>query len=162
MAAKRKSARAARKPAAASKFNVVNVGHKVWLAGLGALARAQSEGPKVFESLVKEGSAVHERARDSTEEAVKNAYESVREAVDARVEAAREKASDTMENIEKIFQSRVQKALRQLGVPTAQEIRALSRKVDELTRSVQALTSTKRTGKSLEQRAASAASQATT
>ena len=162
MAAKRKGARAAKKRSAVSKFNVVNVGHKVWLAGLGALARAQSEGPKVFESLVKEGSAVHERARDSTEEAVKHAYEGVRGAVDARMEAAREKASDTMENIEKIFQSRVQKALRQLGVPTAHEIRALSRKVDELTRSVQALASTKRDSKPREPRVAAAPNQVTT
>jgi poly(hydroxyalkanoate) granule-associated protein len=119
---------------------IVNVGHQIWLAGLGALARAQSEGPKLFESLVEEGSAVHEHRREATQRAVKEAWEGVRGAIDTRTESVRGKASETWDNLEKIFQSRVQKALQQLGVPTTQEIHSLSRKVNELTRSVQELT----------------------
>ena len=140
MAVQRKRKRVASKgKQASSKFNVADIGHKVWLAGLGALARTQSEGPKLFERLVEEGSVVHERTRDSAERAVRSALDEAREAIDTRMEGMRDKASETWDSIEKIFQSRVQKALEQLGVPTAQEIRSLSRKVDELTRSVQSL-----------------------
>ena len=36
---------------------------QIWLAGLGAFAKAQEEGGKVFEALVKEGESVQDRAR---------------------------------------------------------------------------------------------------
>jgi poly(hydroxyalkanoate) granule-associated protein len=125
-------AKAARSPV----MNVVNVGHQIWLAGLGALARAQSEGPKLFEELAEEGSVVQERQRESAQRMMKE----VRGAIDTRTEAVRGKASDTLESLEKLFQARVQKALQQLGMPTTQEIQALSRKVNELNRSIQDLT----------------------
>ena len=138
MAASKKGKRRTTKSASA-KFDVIDVGNKIWLAGLGALARAQSESPKLFESLVAEGSAFQESARDSTERAFKSAVAEVRGAADDRMSAIRGKANETWDNVEKIFQSRVQKALQQLGMPTSNEIRALTRKVDELTRSVEGL-----------------------
>lgn len=130
----------ARSAATARGESAAGVAHQIWLAGLGALARAQSEGPKMFESLAAEGAVIQERGRRATEAAVKGAVTGVRTAVDARVDAVRGRASDAIENIEKVFQARVQKALQQVGVPTTHEIDNLSRKVTELTRSVQALT----------------------
>ena len=136
---------AARKPkrakakAAQPKNLFINSAHQIWLAGLGALARAQTEGPKLFQSLVEEGQTVHNRSRDAAEEALATAMKSMRGAIDERIEGARDRASETWDNIEKIFQSRVQKALRQLGVPTASDISSLSRKVNELTQSVEHL-----------------------
>lgn len=122
------------------KTGIAHAGHQIWLAGLGALARAQKEGPKLFESLVKEGSAVHERRRESTQRFVKETWEGLRENLETRAEAVRDKASETFEDLEEIFQARVKKALQQLGMPTSEEIQTLSRKVNELNRSVQTLT----------------------
>jgi poly(hydroxyalkanoate) granule-associated protein len=139
MAARKKGKRApARKSAAAS--NVIGLGHQIWLAGLGAVARAQREGPKVFESLVEEGSALEQRQRSNVRHLAQGAWNELRESLDTRTAAARGKASEALDNLEEIFQTRVQKALQQLGMPTSQEIGALSRKVNELNRSVQALT----------------------
>ena len=142
MAARKKVKRQTAK-GASTKFDVVDVGHKIWLAGLGALARAQNEGPKLFESLVEEGSAVQERTLETTERAFKSAIADVRGAAEERMSDLRGRANETWDNVEKIFQSRVQKALQQLGMPTSQEIRSLTRKVDELTRSVGSLGTTK-------------------
>lgn len=162
MAGKKKGKRRAAKSAQA-KVDVVNIGNKIWLAGLGALARVQSDGPKLFETLVEEGSDVQDRTRESTERALRDTMKNVRGAVDARVDDMRGRASETWDNIEKIFQARVQKALQQLGVPTAHEIRSLTRKVDELTRSVQGLASAKRDGRAAgERRRARAQQPATT
>ena len=122
----------------------INSAHQIWLAGLGALSRAQKEGPKLFESLVDEGERVQSLTREAAEGAVSNALQNFRGAIDERVEGVRDRANETWDNIEKIFQSRVHKALRQLGVPTADDIGSLSRKVSELTKSVDAL-SRKRT-----------------
>jgi poly(hydroxyalkanoate) granule-associated protein len=124
----------------------VEAGHSVWLAGLGALSRAQTEGPRLFETLVEEGTVVHERARDATEKVLNKAIADVRGAADERMTALRGKANETWDNVEKIFQSRVQKALQQIGVPTSHEIRALTRKVEELTRTVESLGAKQRRG----------------
>jgi poly(hydroxyalkanoate) granule-associated protein len=120
--------------------NIIETGHQVWLAGLGALARAQREGPKLFESLVEEGSAIEKRQRDNVRHLAQDAWKDLRETVDTRTAEARGKATEALDNLEEIFQTRVQKALQQLGMPTSHEIGALSRKVNELNRSVQALT----------------------
>jgi poly(hydroxyalkanoate) granule-associated protein len=142
MAARKKGKRAPAK-ARGAMSNVIGIGHQVWLAGLGAFARAQSEGPKLFESLAEEGSALERRQRDKVRHLAQDAWKDLRETLDERTAAARGKANETLDNLEQIFQSRVQKALQQLGMPTSQEIGALSRKVNELNRSVQALTRSK-------------------
>lgn len=141
MAAKKGKRRTAK---AAAKPDIIEFGQKVWLAGLGAFARARTEGPKLFETLVEEGAIVQGQARDTTERALKQTLSQVRGATDDRIAAIRGKASDTWDNVEKIFHSRVQKSLQQLGMPTSQEIRALTRKVDALSRGVEALSKRER------------------
>jgi poly(hydroxyalkanoate) granule-associated protein len=137
MAVQKKGKRAKR---ARVDAGAANIAHQIWLAGLGALARAQAEGPKLFESLAAEGAVIHERGRAAAQAAMSGAVTNVREAVDARVTAVRGKASDAIDSVEKLIQVRVQKTLQQIGVPTTHEIQGLSRKVNELNRSVQELT----------------------
>jgi poly(hydroxyalkanoate) granule-associated protein len=146
--AARKKGKSKRASAAASKpmANAIEVGHQIWLAGLGALARAQREGPKLFESLVEEGGSVEEQQRAKAQRLVKGAWEGLRETVDTRTAEVRSKAGEAIDNLEAVFQSRVQKALQQLGMPTSKEINALSRKVNELNQSVHALTRSKSGG----------------
>ena len=67
---------------------------------------------------------------------VRDAFESAQETLQSRVGGAREQAQETWVNLEALFQSRVQRAMHQLGVPTAEEIRALTRRVSELNDSV--------------------------
>ena len=43
--------------------SVLESSRQIWLAGLGAFSRAQAEGMKVFESLVKTGEAVETKTR---------------------------------------------------------------------------------------------------
>ena len=159
---KGKSKSKSKRASAATKgpmANAIEVGHHIWLAGLGALVRAQREGPKLFESLVEEGGSVEERQRTNAQRLVKGAWKDLRETLDTRAAEVRSKAGETIDNLEAIFQSRVQKALQQLGMPTSKEINALSRKVNELNQSVHALTrsrSGQRANKSAQQAAAAA------
>lgn len=41
---------------------------QIWLAGLGAFAKAQAEGGKVFEALVREGMALQRKTQDTAQE----------------------------------------------------------------------------------------------
>lgn len=139
---KRKSKRASAQPRSALT-SVIDTGQHIWLAGLGAVARAQREGPKLFEALVMEGSEFQERYRENVQERATDAWKALRSNLDSRTATVRGKASETMDNLEDLLQTRVVKALQQLGVPTSREIDALARKVTELNRSVQALTQPK-------------------
>ena len=42
--------------------------NQIWLAGLGAFAKAQQEGAKMFEALVEEGEKVQEKTKTAADE----------------------------------------------------------------------------------------------
>jgi poly(hydroxyalkanoate) granule-associated protein len=112
---------------------------QIWQAGLGALARAQAGAPKIFDDLMREGSKLQGGALDAAQKVVMQAFQGAQQTVNRRVDTAREQAGETWDQLERIFQTRVQRALHQLGMPTAGEIAALSRKVDALAASVDRL-----------------------
>lgn len=123
----------ARKPDAQARAEQVSKSlsesaQQIWLAGVGAFGRAQAEGGRLFDSLVKEGASLEHTARRFAGQG-----EAVREAVEQRVGQARERASDTWNRLEQGFEARVHKALASMGVPGRDELHALSRRVDELT-----------------------------
>ncbi|MBB1059402.1 phasin family protein [Marilutibacter spongiae] len=101
---------------------------QIWLAGVGAFARAQSEGNKLFESLVREGMGFEKTAR----EAAGHQAEAMREAMESRVGQARERANETWKRLETAFESRVAETLGRLGVPTRADIAELNAKLDAL------------------------------
>ncbi|HTL49657.1 MAG TPA: phasin family protein [Steroidobacteraceae bacterium] len=105
---------------------------QIWQAGLGALARAQAGAPKVFEELMREGGKLQGGALDAAQKAVMQAFRGAQQTVKGRVDTVKVQAGETWDNLEKIFQVRVQRAMQQLNMPSADEIRALSRRVDEL------------------------------
>ncbi len=102
---------------------------QVWLAGVGAFSRAQSEGTKLFEALIKEGLKLEKNALKFAG----GQADAVRGAVENKVGQARERATDTWDRLEKVFEDRVQRALTKLGVPGRDDLAELTRKVDTLT-----------------------------
>lgn len=102
---------------------------QIWLAGVGAFSRAQAEGTKLFEGLVKEGMGLEQTVRKFAG----GRAEVVRDAVENRVGQARERATDTWDKLEKVFEDRVQRALVKLGVPSREDLNDLSDRVESLT-----------------------------
>ncbi|HWU71767.1 MAG TPA: phasin family protein [Pseudoxanthomonas sp.] len=101
---------------------------QVWLAGVGAFGRAQAEGGKLFESLVKEGLSLEQLTR----KVATGRVDAVRDAVETTVGQARERAADTWDRLEKVFEDRVQRALRRLEVPSREDLAGLIERVDAL------------------------------
>ena len=101
---------------------------QVWLAGVGAFGRAQAEGSKLFEALVKEGLSVEQMTR----KVAGGRVDAVRDAVEHTVGNARERASDTWDRLEKVFEERVQRVLRRLEVPSREDLGELIQRVDAL------------------------------
>ena len=114
---------------------VMDSAQQIWLAGLGAFAKAQEEGGKLFEALVKEGAALDAKTRKFTEAKVNEA----RGNVESTLGQVRERSQETWDKLEKVFEDRVSRALGRLGVPGRDEMRSLASKVDELSREVRKL-----------------------
>lgn len=119
--------------------NLLYSAHQIWLAGLGALSRAQAGAPKIFDDLMQEGSKLQGGALDAAQKVVMQAFQGAQKTVNKRIDTVQAQASETWDNLEKIFQTRVQRAMHQLGMPTAEEISALTRKVEHLSASVERL-----------------------
>ncbi len=134
--AHKSSARKATDDAAPSKAHAERLGksitesaQQIWLAGMGAFNRAQAEGGKLFESLVRDGLSLEQTARKFTGARA----DFVRDAVEGKVGQARERAADTWDKLEKVFEERVQRALVKLGVPGRDDLNALTERVERLT-----------------------------
>ena len=115
--------------------SIVDSAQQIWQAGMGAFNRAQAEGSKLFEALVREGATLEQKTRKMATGKV----DVVREAVETRVDQARERATDTWDRLEKVFEDRVQRALNKLGVPGREEIQSLTDRIEVLTDAVRKL-----------------------
>ena len=108
---------------------------QIWLAGLGAFAKTQEEGQKVFQALVKEGTGIQKRTVKMTEERMGDIGGRF-----AKVAGQFQKqANGTWDKLETVFEERVDRALTRLGVPTRKDVAALTKRVEELTAEVSRL-----------------------
>jgi poly(hydroxyalkanoate) granule-associated protein len=117
--------------------SIMESAQHIWLAGLGAFAKAQGEGGKLFEGLVKQGSQLEQKTRH-----IAGKVEEVRGAVESGVSQVRERTQETWDRLEQVFESRVSNALAKLGVPGRKELDELLKRVDELNREVKKLNGT--------------------
>lgn len=115
--------------------SVKDSAQQIWQAGLGAFTRAQAEGSKAFESLVKEGVSIQRKTQAAAEEKISEATNKM-STMATDISA---KASGQWDKLENIFEERVAKALNKLGVPSAKDVNALIDRIDELNKAVQKL-----------------------
>lgn len=108
---------------------------KAFEAGVQAASGVRQSAVGAFDALVKQGAALEARSRRS---ALAKA-EKARDVACARAGEARAKTVEAVSHLEKIFEHRVSRTISKLGVPTAKDIRSLSRQVAELQASVDRL-----------------------
>jgi len=104
---------------------------QIWQAGLGAFAKAQEEGGRVFSKLVKEGTEFQKRAEDKVAD--------VSGSVSKLADGVGKQASGSWDKLEQVFEERVARALATIGVPMQHDIAALHAKIDALSAQVAAL-----------------------
>jgi len=108
---------------------------QIWLAGLGAFSKAQEEGGKAFDSLVKEGLSIQRKTQAVAEERISEATNRV----SGMATEISSKAAGQWDKLENIFEDRVAKALNKLGVPSARDIETLMERIDALSQQVHRL-----------------------
>ena len=112
---------------------------QIWQAGLGAFAKAQEEGGRVFSKLVEEGTNLQRRTRSMAEDKVSEVTGTVNKVADG----VSKQASGSWDKLEQVFEDRVARALSTIGVPTQKDIQELTRRVEQLSRAVAAATGKK-------------------
>ncbi|MDH5264208.1 MAG: phasin family protein [Betaproteobacteria bacterium] len=108
---------------------------KAFEAGVQAASGVRQSAVGAFDALVKQGAAIEARSRRSAFAKAEKA----RDAACARASEARAKTVEAVSHLEKIFEHRVSRTISRLGVPTAKDIRSLSRQVAQLQASVDRL-----------------------
>ena len=105
---------------------------QIWLAGLGAFSKAQEEGTKVFESLVKEGLSMQRKTQSAAEDKISEATSRMTN----MASDISSRAAGQWDKLENIFEDRVAKSLAKLGVPSSRDLDVLNARIDALAKSV--------------------------
>lgn len=100
--------------------------------------KAQEKAGEVVDSLVKEGEKLRDQTLKLAEEKVGEMKERVGE-VREMVEGAKTKAVDTLDNLEQLFEERVARALKRLGVPTRDDLQSIAKRLEEMNTLIQGL-----------------------
>ena len=115
--------------------SVKDSAQQIWLAGMGAFSKAQEEGSKVFEALVKEGTCLQKKTQGLAEDKISE----VTGKMSAMAGSVTATAGQNWDKLESMFEQRTAKAMNKLGVPTAKDVDALIKRVDELAAAVSKL-----------------------
>lgn len=105
---------------------------QIWLAGLGAFSKAQEEGTKVFEALVKEGLSMQRKTQSVAEEKISEATSRMSN----MASDISSRAAGQWDKLENIFEDRVAKSLAKLGVPSSRDLDVLNARIDALAKSM--------------------------
>ena len=105
---------------------------QIWLAGLGAFAKAQGSRGKVFETLMKEGVNLQRKTQAAAGEKINEKFGDMADKMSAMAGEVGHKANAQWDRLETIFEERTARALGRLGVPSAKELAALTARVDAL------------------------------
>ena len=115
--------------------SVLESSRQIWLAGLGAFSRAQQEGTKVFENLVKQGEALESKTKRTALDTATAAGTAAK----AKAKEMQAMAGGTWDKLEQVFEARVARALSKLGVHTQKDVERLAERVDALSEAVNEL-----------------------
>jgi poly(hydroxyalkanoate) granule-associated protein len=101
---------------------------QIWLAGLGAFSRAEEEGNKLFDSLVKVGEELESKTVEVTDQTVHKVSEKTKESV-----------TETKDKVEKLLDHSVNHSLNRIGLVTAKDLQHLENLILQLHNKVDAL-----------------------
>ncbi len=124
----RKAAMMAKKKAKKVQDDIMDSAHKVWLAGLGAVAMAEDEGAKIFHDLISKGKELESRSEKETKEQMETAK--------GTVAGLKVVAESYWETFGRTVDDQVTNVIHRIGVPTKEEIETLTKKVEDLTAAV--------------------------
>jgi len=101
--------------------------HKIWLAGMGAFVLAEEEGSKLFKDLVEKGQELDGKAKTT------------RQKMTGGIDQVKDQLGNVVHKFEDFVNSGIATGLSKVGVPSKDEIELLTKRVEELMKSVDGL-----------------------
>lgn len=105
--------------------------NQIWLAGLGAYAKAEAEGSKLFDALVQDGERLELRTRSYLDRHITSAKD--------KVDGLRARASGSWNKVERAFDERVSSALARLNIPSRSDVDEVVARIDDISAEVDVL-----------------------
>ncbi|MCP4897540.1 MAG: phasin family protein [bacterium] len=118
---------AEKKESKVRQTDLMESAHRIWLAGLGAVALAEEEGSKVFKNLVERGEGMEARGKDRVDKAK------------GTMSGVKTVAESYWDTLGRVIDDRLTAVIHRLGVPTKEEIESLTDKVDNLNKTMDKL-----------------------
>jgi poly(hydroxyalkanoate) granule-associated protein len=126
---------------ASATSDMKNYAHQIWLAGLGAYAKAGKEGADYFKKLVTEGEAVEKQGKELVSSQVESATSRVNSKVESLRERFQTRTGSSLNKVEEVFDDRVASALSRMGIPSKKDIDQVSAKLDDLNAAIKSMQS---------------------
>jgi poly(hydroxyalkanoate) granule-associated protein len=101
--------------------DIMESAHKVWLAGLGAVAMAEEKGGEFFSNLLEKGQKLEGKSKQQVEKAK------------GTVSGMKTVAESYWETFGRTIDDQMTAVIHRIGVPTKDEIEDLTKKVEDLT-----------------------------
>ena len=108
---------------------IADTAQQIWLAGLGAFAKAQEEGSRAFEQLISEGSELERQTRKYTKEKLG----SLRETMTETTRRLQRSGQNSYEQLQRVVDKRIGEAIDRLALPSSEEFRLLADQISRLT-----------------------------
>jgi poly(hydroxyalkanoate) granule-associated protein len=104
--------------------SVTSPAYQLWLASLGAVVTLRDGGSKVFDSCIKEGEKLQTLTRESAQ---------------GKIKTLKVETGGALEKWNEVLQQQAQRILNHMGLPSNDDIRALSSRVAALNKRVEEL-----------------------
>ncbi|KIF83193.1 phasin family protein [Noviherbaspirillum autotrophicum] len=114
------------------KDAVRNSAQHIWQAGLGAFTTVREEGSELLARLMKEGASLQTRTQQLAGQKISDAITRMGETIGRQTTAP-------LVKMEEVFEERFTRTLRNFGVPTQDDLKALTDEIEDLHKTVKAL-----------------------
>ncbi len=109
------------------------------LAGLGVVSIAQKEATKVYDNVSKEANKFYGnllKEGQSLEKKSKKSVDKLTKKTEGKLNNIKSIASKQFNKIENVFETKVEGALKKLDIPTADDLKGLSKRVETLIKEI--------------------------
>ncbi len=97
---------------------------RIWLAGLGAIARAEKEGEEWLEELMRDGEVYESEKKDDLDQVLLN--------MTGKVKESTSRVRQSFDNIEQTFEHKVSNTMSKIGLVSKKELDKVKNQLDEL------------------------------
>jgi poly(hydroxyalkanoate) granule-associated protein len=111
--------------------NLADKAREIWLAGLGALSAVEEEGSKFYHNLVDKGTEFEKRGKKQVDTMYKD--------INDRFKDLEKRISDSFGKAEDKVEDNMAHLVKKMGVPSREEVKDLSSKVEKLMKKVDEL-----------------------